>query len=112
MPRLKETAAPPTGASLADLERHKAQITRELEQKRGEDSKRVDKLESDLAEANEWIKARKKADEAREDQEGHTTIVVPPQTTAPTNGPETATTGEHNQPSSEENSRKGWKKLW
>jgi hypothetical protein len=112
MPRLKENATPPSGASLQDLERHKAAIMREIEKSRGEDKKEVDKLRADLDEANEWIKARKKADDSREDQDGGTTIVVPPNTMAPQAGGETRPTTEGNGPSDQPTKGKGWKGLW
>lgn len=112
MPRLKEGANPPSGASLQDLERHKAQIMREIEQARGNDAKRVDQLEADLKEAKEFIAARKKVDEAKGGQDDGTTIVVPPNTLAPQAGNETKPTGEENGPSDTAPSKRGWKRLW
>lgn len=111
MPRLKEGASVPRGASLEDLERHKASIMREMEKNRGADKKEVDGLKSDLAEANEWIKARKKADEAREEG-SETTIVVPPNTMAPEARNENKVTDEHNAPKSDEAKKRTWKSLW
>jgi hypothetical protein len=110
MPRLKENA--PSGATLQDLERHKATLLREIEKNRGDDKKEVDDLKRQLAEANEFIKARKKADEAREQGDATTTIVVPPNTMAPSNAQENKPTGDNNGPTPEPTSRKGWKNLW
>lgn len=78
---IEPPAPPPSGehASLAALERYKAEIMREFEQQKTLDAQERQEFREALKQVNEWIADQKKAQEEREkshDTKG--TIVVPP----------------------------------
>lgn len=105
MPRIKEGA--PTGASLADLEKYKADIRREIESGRAQDQREKDELRDQLKQTNEWINDRKKAEAKQEEvKSDKSTIVVPPSTAAPTPASETKSTNPDNPPSAKPEKRR------
>lgn len=109
-------APPPAGehASLAALERYKAEIMREFEQQKTLDAQERQEFREALKNVNEWIAEQKKAQEEREkahDTQG--TIVVPPSQVAEgLNPPESKSSSEDDAHHAEERKRRsilhGW----
>lgn len=98
-------------ASVAQLERYRGELQRDLEKLKTEDSAEKEELRRRLDQAESWIEDRKKADADRDKvKEDSTTIVVPPNTVAPSGRPENQPTNEGNSPSGSEGKRGGWKR--
>lgn len=100
-------------ATVAQLERYRGELQREIESIKTQDSAEKDELRRRLDEAESWIADRRKADEDRDKvKEDNTTIVVPPSTVAPTDRGEQAPTNQNNEPRGGDAPKRRWKSLY
>jgi seryl-tRNA synthetase len=102
--------------SLEQLERHKAELRRELEESRAKDHGQIAELKEQISELAEFIKEQKKAlleKESKSDSE-HTLVVPPPELLASLRGQDQAVDENTiNEPTGgEDRRRKGWKRIW
>lgn len=96
------------GATLEDMERHKASLQAELSELKVGDVKEKEELRADIKELKEYIDAQKKADSERDKiDSSKTTMVVPPADVAPSQPTPTPTTTNESG-----NKRSKWKDIW
>jgi flagellar motility protein MotE (MotC chaperone) len=115
------TAPPPEqrhvpGVTLEQLERHKAELRRELEESRTKDQGQIAELKQQIAEFSEFIKEQKKALLERENKSDsqHTLVVPPPELLASLREQDKpADEGTINEPTGgEDRHRKGFWRIW
>lgn len=103
----------PVGLSLEDLEKHKADIRKELEEGRNLDKSEREALKQQLSEIQDFIKKLEKAQKEREETKGdHTTIVVPPsQLSVPPPQQQSQSVNPENIEGTTKK-RGGWRRIW
>jgi TolA-binding protein len=105
---------PVHGVTLEQLEKHKADIRAEMEDRHNKTHAEMEELREELRKTNEELREAREAREQRErTTSSSNTVVVPPDNLAPRQP--SPTHPDANQPSAEEEhheGKRGWKRFW